>query len=217
MGQNGAARTAKNPTAARREQTPRRLAQGAILPVRTFCQNPQRSPGQLMHPMGQRRPRNPRRNKNPLRQTSDTRDRNQRVGSSFAHLRTVDRLEDGTGDPPIEIAVIVPIFCIFRPKGRRTERAPFFYAARMPHRKIPSMSPTAGLLWHSRVFFGYFLDSRLRRSPSYQVRGRLFGPASPFAPQAAQCDKELLSIASPASPAALDPSVRSLMSTASTR
>jgi hypothetical protein len=32
------------------------------------------------------------------------------------------------------------------------------------------------------AFFGYFLDSRLRRSP--------FGPASPFAPQAAQCAKE---------------------------
>jgi len=33
-----------------------------------------------------------------------------------------------------------------------------------------------------RVFFGYYLDSRLWRSP--------FGPAPPFAPQAVQCDKE---------------------------
>ena len=32
------------------------------------------------------------------------------------------------------------------------------------------------------VFFGDFLDSRLRHSP--------FGPASPFAPQAIQCAKE---------------------------
>ena len=40
------------------------------------------------------------------------------------------------------------------------------------------------------VFFGYFLDSRLWRSPPYQVRGRLFGPATPFVPHAAQCDKE---------------------------
>ncbi len=57
-----------------------------------------------------------------------------------------------------------------------------FRRGRMPHRKIPAKSQSAVSNWTWNVFFGYFLDSRLWRSP--------FGPASPFAPQAAQCAKE---------------------------
>ena len=69
-----------------------------------------------------------------------------------------------------------------RPGGRRTGRAPFFDETGMSHRKIPTSLQTAGLNWTWNVFFGYFLDSRLWRSP--------FGTASPFAPLAAQCAKE---------------------------
>ncbi len=48
--------------------------------------------------------------------------------------------------------------------------------------KNPGFASAGSFELDLSVFFGYFLDSRLRRSP--------FGPASPFAPLAAQCAKE---------------------------
>ena len=48
--------------------------------------------------------------------------------------------------------------------------------------KNPGLAADGSFGLDLSVFFGYFLDSHLRRSP--------FGPAALFAPQAAQCAKE---------------------------
>ena len=70
---------------------------------------------------------------------------------------------------------------VSRPGGRCAGCAPFFDAAGC---RIEKSRPCQRrqICLGTESFFGDFLDSHLRCSPS--------GPASPFAPHAAQCDKE---------------------------
>lgn len=100
---------------------------------------------------------------------------------NWAELRAVDPDDAYKDHRPIEMHILALLICRCRPE-RGTQDCAVFRCGRMPHRKIPAISPTADLPRYQRVFYDDFPDSRLRRSP--------FGPASLFAPHAAQCDKE---------------------------
>ena len=93
-------------------------------------------------------------------------------------LRPTDLVKKG--HRPIATSVAVQLSNIGDPKGGAQD-AYRFSMRQDASSKDPGHASVGRFELDMSVFFGDFLDSRLRHSP--------FGPASPFAPQAAQCAK----------------------------